>query len=312
LLTSAGGVAPVPDDGEARLWHPLSAGPDEVRAWRDLLFGWQLPQPVRQAFREVYGPTAEDLRAPDCSARLAGHVFRQKEARTLMKRHGWTVVPASSWDDGVAQREFAVEGVRAELCFDPASDDVSDSGLYEYVVSGQVRFCALDSGATVAVPEVPPLVFTEAMRDADLFLGATSIGADPDWLDQSGSRRFGSVYWHRFGFGELTASAEIRREVLRRVLPGLAIADRCTLTGRFLTVAGDMRTYRIHLGSGNVLMSPSDRYLRIAGTRHPQPATVFLPLDDDRVLPDILSKALLLAADATITDPSIARQIGKQ
>src|SRR5215472_15167109 len=27
LLTSAGGVAPLPDDGEVRLWHPLSAGP---------------------------------------------------------------------------------------------------------------------------------------------------------------------------------------------------------------------------------------------------------------------------------------------
>jgi hypothetical protein len=309
LLTSAGGVAPLPDDGAARLWHPLSAGPDEVRAWRDLIVGWQLPQPVRQAFREVYTVTTADLDARDCSARLAGHVFRQKQARTLMKGLGWTAVPASAWNDGVARKEFAVAGLRAELCFDPASDDVSASGLYDYVVSGQARFCALDSGAMVPLAEVPPLVFTEAMRDAGLFLAATSIGADPEWLDHGGSRRFGGVYWHRFGFGELSASAEIRREVLQRLLPGLAIADRCTLSDRFLHVAGDVGAYRIHLGSGNVLLSPNDRYLRIVAARHPQAAKVALPFDDDRVLTAILSKAFLLAADATITDPSITRQI---
>lgn len=312
LLTSAGGVAPLPDDGVARLWHPVSAGPDEVRAWRDLFLAWQLPQPVRQAFREVYVLTTADLQARDYSPRLAGHVFRQKEARTLMKERGWTAVPASAWDDGVARREFAAAGLRAELNFDPAADDVSDSGQYDYLVSGQVRFCALNSGATVPLAEIPPLVFTEAMRDGDLFLHATSIGADPGWLDRGGSRRFGGVCWHRFGFGELSASAEIRRDVLQRLLPALAIADRCTLTDRFLHVRGDVRTYRIHLGSGYILMSPNDRYLRIASAGHPQAAKVFLPLDDDRVLTAILSKAFLLAADAKITDPSITREIVRQ
>jgi hypothetical protein len=310
LLTSAGGVAPLPDDGEARLWHPVSAGPDEVRAWRDLFLAWQMPQPVRQAFREVYALTTADLHARDYSTQLAGHVFRQKEARTLMKGRGWTAVPASAWDDGVARRDFAAAGLRAELYFDPASDDVSTAGLYDYLVSGQVRFRALTSGAAVPLAQVPPLVFTEAMRDADLVIGATSIGGDPDWLDRGGSRRFGSVYWHRFGFGEASASAEVRRDVLQRLLPALAIADRCTLTDRFLHVRGDLRSYRIHLGSANILMSPNDRYLRVVAAGHPRAAEVFLPFDDDRVLTAVLSKAFLLAADARITDPSITRQIG--
>jgi hypothetical protein len=309
LLTSAGGVAPLPEDCEARLWHPLSAGPDEVGAWRDLLLGWQIPQPVRQAFREVYVPTAADSHARDCSARLVGHVCRQWEARTLMRRRGWTAVPSSARNDGVARRNFAAAGLRAEFYFDPASDDVSGSGLYDYVVSGQVRFRSLDSGAAVSLTDVPPLVFTEAIRDADLVVRAASIGTDPDWLDRGGSRRFGGVYWHRFGFGELGASAEIRLEVLRRLLPGLAITDRCQLDGRYLCVRGDAHAYRIHLGSGNVLMSPSDRHLRIPAARHPAVAQVFLPFDDDQVLSAILSKAFLLAADTKITDPSISRQI---
>jgi len=255
---------------------------------------------------------AADLPARDCSTALAGHVFRQKEARTLMKGRGWTAVPASAQDDGVAQREFAAAGLRAELDFDPASDEVSDSGLFDYVVSGPVWFRPLKSRKPLPLAEVPPLVFSEAMRDADLFLAATSIGADPGWLERGGSRTFGGVYWHRFGFGELSASAEIRREVLQRLLPGLSIADRCTLADRYLHVRGDVRAYRIHLGSGNILMSPNDRYLRIVAARHPQAAKVFLPFDDDRVLTAILSKAFLLAGDAKITSPSVTRQIRGQ
>lgn len=101
---------------------------------------------------------------------------------------------------------------------------------------------------------------------------ATSIGTDPDWLERGGSRRFGGVYWHRFGFGELGAGAKVRREVLHRLLPGLAIADRCRLDGRYLRVRGDVHAYRIHLGSGNVLMSPA------TGTStSPQPATLRRP-----------------------------------
>jgi hypothetical protein len=311
LLTSVGEVAPLPEDGEARLWHPLSAGPDEVRTWRDLLLGWQISQPVRQAFREVYRPAA-DLQERDCSAQLAGHVCRQWEARTLMRRRGWTAVPASARSDGVARREFPAAGLRAELHFDPASDDVNGSGLYDYVVSGQVRFHSLDSGAALSLAEVPPLVFSEAIRDIDVVVRAASIGTDPDWLERAGSRRFGGVYWHRFGFGELGASAEIRLEVLQRLLPGLAITERCSLDGHYLRVRGDLHAYRIHLGSGNVLMSLTARHLHIPSARHPAAARTFLPFDDDKVLSAIVSKAFLLAADAKITDPYITRQIAGQ
>ena len=49
--------------------------------------------------------------------------------------------------------------------------------------------------------------------------------------------------------------------------PRLKIADRCTLDRRFLVVRGDLRTYKIHLGSGNILMEPNDQYLCIVPDR---------------------------------------------
>ncbi|WP_206061085.1 hypothetical protein [Nonomuraea basaltis] len=76
-------------------------------------------------------------------------------------------------------------------------------------------------------------------------------------------------------------------------------------------VRGDLRTYKIHLGSGNILMTPGDRYLCIV----PKQASgsgadqVFLPFEGDQVPAVILSKAMLPARDTTITDPSIIAQI---
>ncbi|WP_345799681.1 hypothetical protein [Streptomyces rochei] len=94
-------------------------------------------------------------------------------------------------------------------------------------------------------------------------------------------------------------------------MPRLAIADRCTLEGRFLHVKGELRTYKIHLGSGNILMTPNDEYLCIVPKSSTATAaqTGYLPFEGDRTLAVVLSKALLLARDTEITDPTIVSQI---
>jgi hypothetical protein len=57
-----------------------------------------------------------------------------------------------------------------------------------------VRFFDATNDDRLARADVPLLVFTEAMRDVDLFVGVTSIGADPQWLDRGEDRRF-ETYW---------------------------------------------------------------------------------------------------------------------
>ncbi|MEQ4724883.1 hypothetical protein [Nonomuraea sp. B19D2] len=93
-------------------------------------------------------------------------------------------------------------------------------------------------------------------------------------------------------------------------MPRLKIADRVELTDRFLRVRGQLRTYRIHLGSGNILMEPNDAYLCIVPDRGRSASSVFLPFEEDGgMLSVILSKAFLLADDTRISDPSITRQL---
>ncbi|MEU2711549.1 DUF4132 domain-containing protein [Streptomyces sp. NPDC007205] len=293
-----------------RLWHPIRASTDEIRAWREQLVATCLRQPFKQAFREIYLLTPAEQKTGGYSNRFAAHIVHYRQLYALFKERGWQANFLGRYDggyDGRARAEFGDGEWRACFHHEPAADD---HGGYapEHAATDQVRFERRDGRRWREVPlaEVPPLVFSEAMRDVDLFVGVTSIAADPDWTDRGEERC--AAYWRAATFGELTAGAEIRREALARILPRLKIADRCAIQGRFLVVRGDLRTYKIHLGSSNILMEPDDSYLCIVPSRGKEEGRVFLPFEDER-LSLILSKAFLLAADTKITDESILLQI---
>ena len=162
------------------------------------------------------------------------------------------------------------------------------------------------NGHAVPLTTIPARVLSETLRDVDLFVGVTSIGNDPTW-NAHGERRYWD-YWQKYALGDLTEQAKIRQDLLEHVIPKLVIRDVASVDGRFLRVRGKLRTYKIHLGSGNILMEPNDEYLCIVPGRNTDPP-VFLPFQGDQVLAEILAKALLLANDDTITDPTITSQI---
>ncbi|GAA3447180.1 DUF4132 domain-containing protein [Planomonospora venezuelensis] len=291
-------------DVPVRLWHPARAPVEEVRAWREAVQGKELRQPFKQAFREVYLLTPAEEATRDHSLRFDGHVVDYRRLRALFKGRGWQSNFMGPWDGGYdngdARRMLAGGRWRVTL----------DHSLYDegYAFTHEVHFDRLTDGGWHRAPlaEVPALVFSEAMRDVDLFVAAASIAVDPRWAEQ-GPDRF-QDYWRTGSFAALPPSAEVRRDALSRLIGRTAIADRCTMTDRFLVVRGDIRTYRIHLGSANVLMEPNDAYLCIVSARDPH-AGLFLPFEEDGRLALILSKAFLLANDTAITDPSIVRQL---
>jgi len=83
---------------------------------------------------------------------------------------------------------------------------------------------------------------------------------------------------------------------------------------KFLVVKGKLRTYKIHIGSTNILMEPNDQYLCIVPDRSKKDVTqnLFIPFEGDKGLSIILSKAFLLANDDTITDSTITSQINRK
>src|SRR5262249_16338025 len=232
-------------------------------------------------------------------------------------------VNLSPWN---LRAEFWIEGTG-----DNYGTDTNETGTFLYLTTDQVRFYAITAGEhsahaggggyhpadrrppdePIRLADIPPLVFSEVMRDVDLFVGVASVGNDPNWADGGPEGRYVD-YWHSYSFGELSATAQTRKAVLDRLIPRLKIADRCSFADKFLVLRGDLRTYKIHLGSGNILMAPNDQYLCIVPKQSAAAKSdgkVFLPFEGDNVLSIILSKAFLLAEDKKIPDPTILNQI---
>jgi hypothetical protein len=297
------------------LWHPMSASVDEIRAWRDRLEAAGVMQPFKQAHREIYILTAAERATGTYSNRFAAHILRQAQFRQLAKIRGWKADLVGPWDGGESQhaeRRLPRWRLRAEFWVQGAGEEIQTG--FTYIATDQVRFYRLEASEDNAEPlplaDIPPLIFCEVMRDVDLFVGVCSVGNNPNWADggPGGQHR---DYWHRYAFGELGATAQTRRALLETLVPRLKIAKRCKVLDRFLQVKGDLHTYKIHLGSGNILMSPNDRYLCIVAKQAEGVERVFLPFEGDGKLAEILSKASLLAEDTKIKDPTIVSQLKK-
>lgn len=332
----------LPETAVVSLWHPALADAAAVLAWRVWLERHQITQPFKQAHREVYLLTDAERATRVYSNRFAAHILRQHQFNALAATRGWRNQLRLMVDDSYppATLDLPHWGLRAEFWIEGAGADygvdTNDAGTYLYVATDQVRFYRIEAAENLAhaggggysaasgwrggqhaeheplpLEQIPPLVFSEVLRDVDLFVGVASVGNDPTWLDGGHEGRY-HAYWHSYSFGELSATAETRKHLLSRLVPRLTIASRCAIEGRFLRVRGDLRTYKIHLGSGNILMEPNDQYLCIVPGRDSSTAAtehLFLPFEGDTVLSIILSKAFLLAEDTRITDPTITRQI---
>jgi hypothetical protein len=304
-----GTAMPEPEpDAEIRLWHPLNTAAEQIRAWRDLLTDRELRQPIKQAFREVYLLTPAEVETGTYSNRFAAHIVHYRQLYALMKARGWTCSMLGPWDGGDTDDAYRVLASGAwRVGFRHDSLDQQPDGV-QCASTDRVWFDRRVGGSwrTAQLADVPAIVLSEAMRDVDLFVSITSIAADPLWIDRGDDLHVD--YWRETNLTELTATAQVRRSALKRVIPRTKIADRCELTERHLVVRGQLYTYKIHLGSANILMEPGNTYLCIVPSRREPPEPVFLPFEDDR-LALILSKAFLLADDARITDPSIVAQL---
>ncbi len=311
-------IAWISDQTIVRLWHPLGADLAEVRAWRENLTEAQIQQPFKQAFREVYLLTEAEIRTNTYSNRFAAHLLKQHQFSVLAKIRGWNYQLLGAYDDGrehtVVYKNFPNWNIQVEYWINEVSDfdnEFNDSGIWQYVSTDQVRFKRNE--LIMNLLEVPPLFFSEVLRDVDLFVGVASVGNDPTWNDQGAvprPRNRWTTYWENYSFGELNETAITRKTVLEKLIPKLKIGKKCRLEGKFLIVEGNLRSYKIHLGSSNILMLPNDEYLCIVADRSGKSQDqVFLPFEGDTTLSLILSKAFLLADDHKITDETIIRQL---
>lgn len=308
------------ENTRVKLWHPVQANDTSITAWREKMMTLQWKQPVKQAYREIYILTEAERTTTTYSNRMAAHILKQHQFSMLANLRNWKYALMGWFDDGrdneICYKLLPEYQIRAEYWIDQLTYDeeaFNDAGIWLYVGTDQVKFESYE-GATIDLEDVPKMVFTEIMRDVDLFVGVASVGNDPQWMDNNGERQELRNYWNDYSFGDLNEIAKTRKEVLANLLPRLKkIRDVATIKGNFLVVTGKLRTYKIHMGSGNILMEPHDQYLCIVPARGSDPIQdLFIPFEGDRGLSIVLSKAFLLAEDDKIQDVTITRQIGER
>jgi hypothetical protein len=307
---------------KVRLWHPLSSEDSDLLRWRESVFTSAVRQPFRQAFREFYQVTEAERETKMYSNRFAGILMRQHQFSSLCRARGWSYRLMGAGFDGfnVPTKLLAPWNMHAEFYVDLPSDrkasltesalgEQSGSGINLFLGSDQVRFYR--DRKEIAMDEVPAIVYSEIMRDVDLFTSVSLVGQDETWSDQ-GDRGMGVVA-SQTDRSELSAILALRAEILSRVLPLTTIAERCTVAGAWLVVRGQLGTYRILIPWGGVLRLTDSgvRQLNIP-RRVLESVTVDLsgfPIELDHRTEMILRKAHLLANDWKIDSPDLIRQL---
>lgn len=266
-----------------RIAHPadmIAAG--TWVAWQERLFKQGRRQPFKQVFREFYKLTGDEDKAGPASHRYDGHQVQPRQALALFGARGWV----TSYEHGEATRVFHRHALAARVSFVNGMFSPSEADLP--TVDG-VGFTRRGEFVLQPLGSVPPVVFSEAMRDLDLVVSvAHAGGVDP----------------------EATASTtDMRAALIRETARLLKLANIEFAGDRHVVIKGTLGEYSLHLGSGIVHRRPGGAVCIIpVGSQHR--GRVFLPFaDDDPKTAEIVSKTLLLARDHQIKDPAILEQL---
>src|SRR5690606_26091125 len=138
--------------------------------------------PIKQAHREVYALTGEESRAKTRSSRFAGHILRQSQFRALCRERRWAYDLRGAWDPSDDPRRAVPHhdlAIRLEIDIDEDETGGPDAlGVYTHVLTGQITF-RNGKGRLMNLADVPPMVFSELLRDVDLFVSVASVANDP-------------------------------------------------------------------------------------------------------------------------------------
>jgi Domain of unknown function (DUF4132) len=330
IQLSNGDIVALPGpETRVRLWHPLTERPAAVMAWRERLKACGIRQPLAQAWRASYVVTDAERETRTYSNRFAGHILHQPPLIAILRKRGWSAASRVAYHEKSDAKPnrllLPAFGVAAEFWFSGlgAPSQPGDYGApnYEYVTTDRLVFHALDatSGAVADAPlpldQVPAMAFSEAMCDLETAIDATSVAADRFWTDRGTAASMpvselpgAGRYRDNFASADRGEAQALRKAFLEALLPSLAIAERCHIAGDWLMVDGTRTTYRIHLGSGASQLAESGRHLCIM-PKGGEDDLDFLPSEGNPTLSLILSKAILLAQDDRIEDPTILSQL---
>lgn len=262
----------------AHAYDLLQAG--TLSDWQRRIVEGERVQPFKQAFREVYLLTPAERDARLCSTRFAGRQVDTSVGYRLLQSRGWSFGTVNA-ETGV-YKGFPDFGLEAEWRFPDIHHILGEEPMR---TSDQIAF--LRESEAVPLEEVPPLLFSEVMRDADLVV---SVAAFEDEGESWSTER-----------------TQNRRAVIQSVATKLRLKD-LRFDDRFVRFDGKLASYRIHLGTAAIYIEPGGHVCIVPEAKKPK--KIYLPfVDADKTTTEIITKILLLQNDHKIKDESILVQL---
>lgn len=158
-----------------RLWHPLSSKAEMIKKWQEHIERNKIEQPFKQAFREIYVAIRTE-RESDASTRFSEYTLKQAQFSRLCKDRGWRFAQHLVYCDSdspylTPTLEIETSKIRVEFQVEPdcESEKMESVGFWTYLISGDIVFKNFE-GAVLKIENVPPIIFSEVMRDIDLFV----------------------------------------------------------------------------------------------------------------------------------------------
>jgi len=297
LMDVDGEAYPVGDAiGLAHPYHLYQA--QKLGAWQKYMVHHRIVQPIKQAFRELYILTPAEKATYRYSNRFVGHALAGRMVAQLLAGRGWRMndhynhaTPYKQFGD--IRAVFRLMGVWSYLGREGAPT-TSDQIYFEPNNLHKKRTWRSESFEEEWLPleTIPPLIFSEVMRDADLVV---SVAQKED-----------GQY--------LSKEAYLAREQLITTLIDDLGLPNVRVDGHFAYVTGKLADYRVHLGSAVIHIEPGNYLCIVPDTWGKSHEKLFLPFVDerDKKISEVISKILLLLADDKIKDESILWQIRRK
>ncbi|MCL2369614.1 MAG: DUF4132 domain-containing protein [Firmicutes bacterium] len=245
----------------------------------------KIRQPFKQAFRELYPKTDDEMDAMETN-RYYGHQVNVNKAIAVGKNRGW-----HSGENIGLQKVFYKEGIIAVLF---GVWDLGYSSFNDHPTLSQIYFVkrkAETDGSYKIIPikDIGDKMFSEIMRDVDLIVST----AHPQGYD----------------FEESLSTVEVRRQVCQSIIDLLNLSNVC-IEKQHIHIKGSFGEYSVNLRSGiaDKKLSGNLNIMAINDSTHNKLFLNFI--DDNPKTAEIVSKMLLLADDKKIKDVNILRDIG--
>ncbi|MFT4189818.1 MAG: DUF5724 domain-containing protein [Aeromicrobium sp.] len=268
--------------GALRIAHPVDlSASGEWPEFQHALMVAGRRQTFKQVFRELYTLNANERDEEGvASRRYSGHQVQARQANGVFGSRGWVADFESGLSRTFHQQKITVWCHLVNGWGSPT--EVEDATVED------VTFHPAGEWRPMPLSEVPPRVFSEAMRDLDLVVSvAHSAGVDPETSE---------------------SSVRTRGRLVEETCDLLGLSN-VEVGGHHVRVKGTLGTYSIHLGSGVVHRIPGNAVCIVPVSAQHR-GRIFLPFaDDDPRTAEIVAKVVLLARDEKIKDPTILQQL---